>query len=88
MLYQSALHFQGFVMRAVLYILATFQSSFGKYLGSFHVFTVSNSAAVIIFGRISLCPCASFSGKNVEGDVLACRVLDSLAQAAFSLLTP
>lgn len=65
-----------------------FQSSFGKYLGSFHVFTVPNSAAVIIFGRISLRPCASFSGKNAEGDVLACRVLDSLAQAAFSLLTP
>lgn len=65
-----------------------FHSSVGKYLGGFHVFAVSSSAAVIIFGHISLYPCASFSGKNVEGDMLICRVLDSLAQSAFSLLAP
>ena len=65
-----------------------FHSSVGKYLGGFHVFAVSSSAAVIIFGHISLCPCASFSGKNVEGDMLVCRVLDSLSQPAFSRLTP
>lgn len=65
-----------------------FHSSVEKYLGGFHVFADSSSAAVIIFGHISLCPRTSFSGKNVEGDMLVCRVLDSLAQSAFSLLGP
>lgn len=63
-------------------------SSAVKYLSGFHFFAVSNSATVTVFGHVPLHPCVTFSGKDVEGDTLACRILDPLVQSALSLLVP
>lgn len=102
MLYQPTLCFQGFVVMIhesyfmnLSYIIfhcantpRISHSSVVKYLSGFHFVAVSNSATVTVFGHVPLHPCVTFSGKDVEGDTLACRILDPLVQSALSLLVP
>ena len=96
LLYQPTLCFQSFVVLIhesykIFHCANTPQishSSVVKCLSGFHFFAVSNSATVTIFGHVPLHPCVTFSWKDVEGDTLACRILDLLVRSALSLLVP
>ena len=76
--------FSGFCHESCFIYLSyiIFQSSFGKYLGSFHVFTVSNSAAVINCVEAFLRTLVSF----VRDKCLRVQIIGSCVKCMFSIV--